>query len=89
MQLTPDEIRDLLSIDRFPRSVTDMDAFRLTTDRAPRDTIAIVYEAVVWGTDTKVDRHVLSMCTAAARQLHAQLGTALGEIDAQPPPEGK
>lgn len=88
MHLTPDELRELLSLAGFPRSATDVLVARITSDAAPAgDTVVLIFDAQLWQSEMQTGRTALSFDTVTARYLYEQLGNALTEIDSEPPRE--
>lgn len=84
MHLTPDEIRELLSVAGFPRSITDLLVARLSSE-ITTDTVVLIVDATLWDAGLKAGRTAFSLSTTAARSMRDQLNTALQEIDLQPP----
>lgn len=80
MELTPDDIRDLLN-DQYPRHIRDAQVAQLTSSHVPDDRIVLIVDESLWDFDTDLGRSAHSMTLGLARRLYEQLGETIAQVE--------
>lgn len=80
MDLSPDDIRDLL-LEQYPRHIRDAQVSLLSSTHVPGDPIVLIVDESLWEFDNDLGRSAHSMTLALARQLYNQLGEAIDQVE--------